>query len=527
MFMTETALPTGEADLVIYGCTSAAVIAAVQARAMGLSVVMVGPDLHLGGMASSGLGYVDAGDQRAIGGLSLAFHKAAYDHYRDPAAWRQEDLDALTRYPSDRGAIWTFEPHVAEAIFEQFVEGVPVYRGEHLRRDGSGVTKCGARLDTIMMESGAVFRGRMFIDATYEGDLMAEGGVSFTVGREANAQYGETLNGVQTANAVSHQFDLPISPYRIPGDPASGLLPGVHDGDPGRDGEGDDRVQAYNFRMCLTDEPANRVPFPKPANYDPLRYELLARYLDAGWPELFDKFDRIPNRKTDTNNHGAMSTDHIGANYDYPTASHERRLEIVADHRDYQLGLMWFLANDPRTPASVREAFGRFGLCRDEFADNGHWPHQIYVREARRMVSDFVMTEHHVRGTRSTPRPIGMGSYNIDSHNTQRYVDADGHARNEGDIQVPPGGPYSIDLGAILPRREEAENLLVPVALSASHAAYGSIRMEPVFMILGQSAATVAALALRSVIAVQDVDYGELRDRLLLDGQVLTPEGMF
>ncbi|HCO94699.1 MAG TPA: FAD-dependent oxidoreductase, partial [Phycisphaerales bacterium] len=326
---------------------------------------------------------------------------------------------------------------------------------------------------------------------------------------------------VQTRNATSHQFEKLVDPYIRPGDPAGGLLPRIHAGGPGEEGRGDHRIQAYNYRMCLTKVSENRVAFPKPDNYNPMQYELLACYLDKGWRAIFVKFDPAPNAKTDTNNHGAFSTDNIGMNYDYPEGSYERRREILKEHEDYQKGLMWFLAYDPRVPSDVREKMSRWGLAKDEFTGNGHWPHQIYVREARRMISDFVTTELHLRRIKPTPKPVGMGSYNMDSHNVQRYVDSKGFARNEGDIQINPGGPYPISYGTIVPKASECTNLLVPVCVSSSHIAYGSIRMEPVFMILGQSAATAAVLAIDEKINVQDVDYSKLRVRLLTDGQVL------
>jgi hypothetical protein len=273
--------------------------------------------------------------------------------------------------------------------------------------------------------------------------------------------------------------------------------------------------------MCLCDHPDNRVPFPKPEGYDPQQYELLARYLATGWDAAFQKFDPAPNRKTDTNNHGAFSTDNIGRNYDYPEATYERRREIIAEHEQYQQGLMYFLQNDSRVPTRIHDIMQKWGLARDEFVDNGYWPHQIYVREARRMVSDYVHTEHDCRRNRPCPDPVGMGSYNMDSHNVQRYVDEHGHVRNEGDIQVSPGGPYLIAYRALVPKASECTNLLVPVCLSSSHIAYGSIRMEPVFMILGHSAATGAALAIDHQTSVQQVDYARLRERLDADGQIL------
>jgi hypothetical protein len=288
------------------------------------------------------------------------------------------------------------------------------------------------------------------------------------------------------------------------------------------EGEGDKRIQAYNFRMCLTRVPENRVPFPKPQGYDASQYELLLRTLKAGSRHIYGKFDMLPNGKTDTNNHGSFSTDNIGMNYDYPEASYERRREIIKEHETYQQGYCFFLANDPRVPEDVRKWYRQWGLAKDEFVDNGNWPHQIYVREARRMVSDFVVNENHLKHIIPTDRSIGMGSYNMDSHNVQRYVDADGFVRNEGDVQVNPGGPYPIDYGAIIPKQADCENLFVVCAVSSSHIAYGSIRMEPVFMILGQSAVTAAAYAIDARVAVQDIDYAKLRKRLLVDGQVLS-----
>ena len=509
-------------DVVVYGGTAAAVAAAVTASRLGMDVVVVSPDMHPGGMTSGGLGWTDTGRKDAIGGVAREFYGRIKARYDRDQAWRFEEASAFGRYDRDADAMWVFEPHVAEQVLEAMLSeaGVPVVRGAWLDREG-GVAKDGARLGAVTTLGGQVFRGRMFIDATYEGDLMAAAGVTYAVGREGNAAYGETLNGVQTANATKHQFNVDISPYVEPGNPASGLLPRIHNEGPGTEGAGDDRIQAYNFRMCLTDAPDNRVPFERPAGYDPLQYELLARYLDAGWRGVFGKFDPLPNRKTDTNNHGAFSTDNIGMNYRYPEASYEERRDIIAEHAAYQKGLMWFLANDERVPADVRAEMSRWGLAADEFADNGHWPRQLYVREARRMVSSFVMTERHLRRHDPTPTPVGMGSYNMDSHNVQRYVDARGFARNEGDIQVGPGAPYPIGYGAIVPREQEAENLLVPVAVSSSHIAYGSIRMEPVFMILGQSAATAAALAIRAGTSVQSVDYSALRRHLLEAGQVL------
>jgi hypothetical protein len=528
-------------DVVVYGGTSAGVIAAVQARQMGRSVVLLEPGTHLGGLTSGGLGNTDIGNKGAIGGLSREFYEQIANHYARPEAWVQEtreeylERSAIGNQGHGRAdpvaaqtgveTMWVFEPSVAEGVFREMAEdaAVEVRFGQRLDLDG-GVRMDGARVVSARMETGDVFEGQVFIDATYEGDLMATAGVSYAVGREGNAVYGETLNGVQTAQAVSHQFLAPVDPYVTPGDPESGLLPGVHAGGPGEEGSGDHRVQAYNFRMTLTDAPDNRLPIAAPEGYDPQRYELLRRYIEAGHFDALNLNSPMPNRKTDVNNHGAFSSDHIGANYGYPDADHLTREGIFEDHVSYVQGMWYFLQNDERLPPEVREAAGRWGLCRDEFTDHGHWPHQLYVREARRMANDHVMTEHHCRGERTAEDSVGLAAYGMDSHNTQRYV-VDGQARNEGDVQVGVPGPYPVSYRALVPRRDEATNLLVPVALAASHIAYGSIRMEPVFMILGQSAATAASLALDAEGIVQDVPYASLRERLLADGQFLDWSG--
>ncbi|QNG47603.1 FAD-dependent oxidoreductase [Sphingobium yanoikuyae] len=511
------------ADIVIYGCTSAGVIAAVEARRLGRSVLLVCRDAYVGGMTTNGLGWSDTGNHRAIGGLSLEFYRRVKRHYDDPAAWtfarRPENAENFV----NDDAMWQFEPKVAEEIYEAWLKeaGVTVVRSQPIdRRDGAVEVRAG-RVVAFRSGTGRRFAGRVFIDASYEGDLMAGAGVGFAVGREANATYGETLNGVQMANTTNHQFTLDVDPYVVPGKPDSGLLPRVT-ADPIRpDGTGDHRIQAYTFRMCLTDVPANRTPFSRPRHYDPRQYALLKRYMDAGYRDFFRKFDRIPNGKTDTNNFGAFSFDDIGMNYRYPEGTDTERAAIIQEHVDYQQGLLWFMANDPGVPAETRMEMSRWGLCKDEFTANGNWPREVYVREARRMVSDFVMAEPHLRGTKATPRPVGMGSYNMDSHNVRRIVDARGFARNEGNIEVSPERAYPISYDAIIPKRQEATNLLVPVALSASHIAYGSIRMEPVFMILGQSAAAAASIAIREGRSVQDVDYGMLKQQLLSEQQIL------
>lgn len=522
---------THHADVVIYGGTSAAIIAAVQAKKSGKSVIVVSPDTHLGGLSSGGLGFTDTGDKSVIGGLARDFYHRVYLHYQDAGAWKWERKEAYGNkgqgtpaIDGDARTMWIFEPHVAENIFEGYVAEyeIDVYRDEWLDRE-SGVVKNGSQIVSITTLSGHTYHGKMFIDATYEGDLMAAAGVSYHVGREANSVYGEKWNGVQVGVLHhDHWFKSDISPYRIPGDSSSDLLYGVSADHPGEYGAGDDKVQAYCFRMCLSNHPDNRVAFPKSDHYNPDNYELLARVFETGWRETFNKFDVIPNKKTDTNNHGPFSTDFIGMNYDYPEASYARRREIIKAHEDYQKGLMYFLANDPRVPDDVRNEMAQWGLAKDEFTDNGHWPHQLYIREARRMVGHYVMTEHDTFSEREITDPVGMGSYTLDSHNVQRYIKADGYVQNEGDIGVRPKGPYRISYGALVPKKNECTNLLVPICVSSSHIAFGSIRMEPVFMILGQSAALAASLAIDNGLAVQDIDYALLESVLLDAKQILS-----
>ncbi len=500
---------------------------------MGKSVLIVCPERHLGGLTAGGLGFTDSGNKAVIGGLSRDFYHRVWQHYDKPEAWRWQKREQYGNKGQGTEAIdktartmWIFEPHVAEQVYEAWVKEtkIPIVRNAWLDRE-KGVKKQDGRIVSITTLDGKTYSAKMFIDATYEGDLMAAAGVDYHVGRESTSTYGEKWNGVQTG-VLHHRHHFgavktPISPYVIPGDPKSGVLPRISTEPPGNYGEGDKKVQAYCYRMCLTQVPENRVPFPKPAGYDPKEYELLLRIFAAGWRETFDKFDPIPNAKTDTNNHGPFSTDNIGRNYDYPEASYARRRELIQEHINYQQGWLYFIANDPRVPEDVRTEFAKWGLAKDEFKDNGNWPHQMYVREARRMIGRYVMTENELTKKRPTPESVGMGSYGIDSHNIQRYITPEGYVQNEGDIGVSTNGPYQISYGSLVPKKGQVSNLLVPVCLSSSHIAYGSIRMEPVFMILGQSAATAAAMAIDSGIAVQDVPYDKLRARLLADGQVL------
>ena len=518
------------ADIIIYGGTSAAVTAAVEIAQSGKTVLVVSPDTHLGGLSSGGLGFTDTGNKSTIGGLSREFYHRVWQHYNDSSAWKWQKHSeygnkgqGTVAMDGENRTMWIFEPHVAEQVFEDFIaeNKITVYRDEWLDRE-NGVTVENGKITSIKTLSGKTFEGKIFIDATYEGDLMAAAGVSFHVGREACSAYNEEWNGVQAGVFHhGHYFKDKIDPYVEPGNPASGLLFGISPEKPGENCSGDKKLQAYCFRLCMSNHPDNRVPFPKPDNYDPKNYELLARVFEAGWREWFNKFDMIPNRKTDTNNHGPFSSDFIGMNYDYPEASYERRKEIIKEHEDYQKGLLYFVSNDERVPEEIRSEMQEWGLAKDEFTDNGNWPHQIYVREARRMIGEYVTTENDALAKREVPAPVGMGSYTMDSHNVQRYVTDEGFVQNEGDIGVHPHHPYQISYGSIVPKKEECTNLLVPAAVSSSHIAYGSIRMEPVFMILGQSAAAAAVLAIDKKIDVQAVPYEDLKKVLEERKQVL------
>ncbi|MEV4756511.1 FAD-dependent oxidoreductase [Micromonospora sp. NPDC049559] len=492
-----------QVDLVVYGATPAGIAAAVQTRRMGRTAVILEPGNHVGGLTTGGLGATDTGTAGAIGGIAGEFYRRVHAKYQG------------TPVTPSSPARFTFEPRIARAVFDDLLTeaSVPVYRGVRL----AAVNRTGNRIVELVAENGQVFRAPMFVDASYEGDLMARAGVSHTVGREPNSAYGETVNGVQLRD--KHQFTLPVDPYVVPGNPGSGLLPGISAGPVAPNGTGDDRIQAYNYRMCLTAS-ADRIPFARPAGYDPTRYELLLRYVQAGYTGPFFTTTGVGNGRTDSNNNGAFSTDFIGANYAYPAASYAARESIAAEHLAYQQGLMWFLANDPRLPASVRTATAAWGLAPDGFPETAGWSPQLYVREARRMVSAYVMTERDCRGAVRVADSVGLASYTMDSHNCQRVV-VGGLVRNEGDVQVGVPGPYPISYRSIVPTETQCANLLVPVCLSASHIAYGSIRMEPVFMILGQSAATAAALATAANRPVQRVDVPSLQARLRQDGQYL------
>jgi ribulose 1,5-bisphosphate synthetase/thiazole synthase len=537
-------------DIVIYGGTSAGISAAIQSSRMGKTVVLIEPTNRIGGLTTGGLGQTDIGNKMVIGGISREFYQNIKKHYDDPANWKWQTKEEYrdggqTRTSVGEDAMWTFEPSAALKVYQQMMdaEKIDLVYEERLNRK-TGVIKSGTRITEIRMESGKSFKGKMFIDATYEGDLMAAAGVSYTVGRESNKQYGETLNGVQandynitlrgtvSVNSAHHNFIDGVDPYIVKGDPSSGLLPFIVEGGPGIDGSGDKGIQAYCFRMTLTDHPENRIPFKKPANYNELEYELLIRNYEAAEGPIEEMYSygdplvpwinsKMPNRKTDTNNQKGFSTDFIGQNWDYPEASYKERKKIAERHREYQQGLMWTLAYHPRIPQKVRDTVSKWGTCKDEYDREDGWQQQLYVREARRMISDYVMTQKNCEGFEVADDPVGLAAYGMDSHQVQRYVDANGFVQNEGNVEAHVPAPYPISFHSIVPKAKECSNLLVPVCVSATHIAFGSIRMEPVFMVLGQSAATAASMAIDEQIEIQQLDYSTLKEKLVHDKQIL------
>lgn len=485
-------------DLCVFGGTSGGIAAATAACRMGLSVVVVEPGKHIGGLSSGGLGFTDVGNKQAIGGIAREFYKRVGRHYGVDEHWR-------------------FEPHVAGQVFADWIreENVELYTESFLHR----VERKDNRIIRLWTQNGLEVVARMFIDCSYEGDLMAATGVSCTYGREDNSTYGETLNGAQVRN--KNQFDFPVDPYVEEKNPSSGLLPGIDPCVPVI-GQGDKRIQAYNFRLCLTNSSDNQLPIREPEGYRREDYELLARYCRAGYIPEFGKFDALENSKVDMNNRGAFSTDYIGCNYRFPFATYAEREVIFQQHVLHTQGLLWFWKQDQAVDSSFQNPFQSWGWAADEFLDTGGFPPALYIREARRLVGDVVMTEHHCTGSDTAEDPIALAAYTMDSHNCRRFVDESGCVRNEGDVQVPCGPPYPISYRAVIPARGECTNLLVPFCLSASHIAFGSIRMEPVFMVLAESCVHAAYLALRGDRAVQDIPYEELNSSLLRAGQKLT-----
>lgn len=505
-------------DIVVYGDSSGAVTAAVDAKRRGHSVILVSPTAFLGGMSASGLGATDfLGRRGTFGGIASEFYDGVAAAYG-------------AKY------VRSFEPHVGLKVFQNIIgdAGVTVVYKELLDRD-KGVKMNGKRIESITTLSGKTYRGKMFIDATYVGDLMAAAGVSYTVGREPESQYNEDLAGVRRGDTKPRlhytqrdkdHFIKDVDPYLVKGDPKSGLLPYVFKIDGLANGQGDKKIQAYNYRVCLSTDPNLRIPIEKPEGYRDVDHELLLRNFDAGDLRLPALVEPLSGKgsKVDWNNMHAVGSDHAGANWDYPEASYERRIEIEKEHQTYIRGFLWTLSNHPRVPEEIRKKVSAYGLPKDEFTDNGGWPWMIYIREARRMIGDYVMTQQDCEGKRSAADPVALGSFGMDSHCVQHFVTEEGLAQNDGVIWRVPPKPYGISYRSIIPRKGECENLFSPICLSTSHVAHGSIRMEPVFMALSQSAAIAASVAIESKVAVQEIAYPKLKQKLLDAKQILRTE---
>ena len=517
--------PTKEVDVCVYGGTAAGVIAAYSAKMMGKSVLLIEPGKYLGGLTTGGLGQTDIGNKYAITGLSRDFYRRVGSQYGNFENWK-------------------FAPSVASKIIHQYVNEAQLEVAYQKRIVSA--TKYGTTISYITLEDSKSpdretnirVKAKQYIDCTYEGDLMARAGVSYAVGRENNDQYNETWNGVYLAeyrkeSSGTHQFPDGVDPYKIKGNPSSGLLWGIRPDQLQPNGTGDDLPQAYNFRICLTNIPENRIPITKPDNYDPQRYELLVRLFEAqpsDW--LLNQYfiwSMMPGDKTDINNRGGFSTDMIGANINYPEAGYDERTRIFKEHEAYTKGLLYFFITDPRVPKHLQEEVAQWGYPKDEYPDNHNWTFQLYVREARRMVGSYVMTEANCVGKEVVQDAVGMAAYTMDSHNCQRVVvhkDGQDMVKNEGNVEIGGFDPYPVSYRSLLPKENECTNLLVPVCLSASHIAFGSIRMEPVFMVLGQSAAVAACLSIDNQTSTHAVDVSFLKNILatnpLLDGS--TPE---
>ena len=538
-------------DIVVYGATSSGITSAIQSSRLGKKVLLIEPGHRIGGLTTGGLGQTDIGNKQAIGGISREFYQNIKSHYQKQENWiwqKQESYrdGGQTTSDSMEDAMWTFEPSAALRVFKEMIrkeKNITLIYSQRLNRK-SGVKKKKGKIVSIKMESGLIYQSKIFIDATYEGDLMAAAGVSYTVGRESNSQYGESLNGVQannvslalkktiSMNAAYHNFIEGVDPYIKKGDPKSGLLPFINPRKPRVDGAGDDKIQAYCYRMTLTNHPDNRIPFSKPSGYQEIEYELLFRNYEAAigsHEKMYNYGDplvpwinsKMPNRKTDTNNQKGFSTDFIGQNYLYPEALYEEREKIAERHKNYQQGLMWTLAYHPRIPAQVRAIVSQWGTCKDEYEREDGWPSQLYIREARRMISEYVMTQRNCEKLELAEDAIGLAAYGMDSHHVQRYIDLNGYVKNEGNVEAHVANPFPISYRSIVPKKSEVRNLLVPICLSASHIAFGSIRMEPVFMVLGQSAAIAAAMAIDNDWDLQHIPYYQLKLNLLKHKQIL------
>ena len=525
-------------DICIYGATSGGIASAIQASRLGQKVLLIEPSEHIGGITTGGLQWTDFGKEGVVGGLSEEFYKRVTDYYKTAAAWKVNDPFKNKLLNSKTKFIKSFEPHVADSVFESMLKeaGIKVITGKRLDRK-NGIKKEGSVIKEISFESGEKVAAKIFIDATYEGDLMALAGVSYTFGRESKDTYDEDLAGVmrtdnlpsfipkRSFNKVDYYIvgadTMPYS-YVNPYDSDGKLLYGIQDVPLDKPGTGDKKIQAYGVRVVLTTDPNNRIPITRPSDYDSTKYELLIRYIDAhklkNIRQIFYKIDPVPNLKTDINDGCPFSTDHIGFNWDYPDASYERREEILKDHHSFTKGLIYFAGHDPRVPPEIRNEVLKYGYPKDEYVDNNNWTTEVYIRESRRMVGEYVMTQKDIQQNTSKAHSIGLGSYTLDSHHVQRLVDKDGNVINEGNLKGKVDA-YEIPYEALLPKKNECSNLLVTFCLSSSHVAYGSIRMEPVFMVLGQSAATIACLALKLGVTMYNLNYELIKEQLIRDNQ--------
>ncbi|KAM0251255.1 hypothetical protein ACHAQJ_008288 [Trichoderma viride] len=532
-------------DIVIYGSTPAALVAAIQTTRMNKTVAIVCPTNHIGGMITSGLGWTDSKNGNAIGGIAREFFNRVYNYYESDSAWSQgtraqyisENIAAQPGPAIDENdqVQWTFEAHVAEQILEDWVGelNISIFRNESLTASADSVVKKGNRIHSIKTLSGQVYDALMFIDASYEGDFMAAAGIPYALGRESQAEFGESLAGVQIAADDSYQG---MSPYLTEGDPNSGLIQGIDRVLTAADaqelnGTADNiRLQAFNYRVSLTQQSDNQVPFSQPEDYDEASYEILFRYIEAGDDQdPFFTSQLMPNEKTDTNSNGQVSTDFLGGNYDtvnetnYIEESLEARTEIANNYKTYTQGFFWTLANHPRVPETIRNSTSTWGYAKDEWTSNGNWPYDIYIREARRMQGNYTMTQSDVQSPKGfgTDSIIGLGSYTLDVHEAERIV-IGSVIQNEGLIHVPVSNLFPIPFGSIIPSSNSVTNFLNPVTMSSTHVAFAAIRLEPTYMIMGQSAATAAVLAIEQCVNIQDVDRQSLSDRLEADDQVLS-----
>jgi hypothetical protein len=515
-------------DIVVYGGTPGGVTAAIQSAKLGKRVLLIEPSKHIGGIMTNGLGVTDIDSQKAfqnsvaVGGLALEYYLRIADYYD-----RRQAFDSILLHGIKNHDFWPHEPHVGEKILLDWLEEhhVPILTQARLVESDQAVQKSGSEIQQIQLEDGKTIRAKVFIDATYEGDLLAAAGIDHAIGRESSETYGEHLNGIQ-AETTHAQFAVKVDPYKIPGDSTSGLIPFIQEGGLGTPGSADKHIQAYCFRACLTPNPNNQVPFHKPDGYDRSMYEIYVRYLEAGgnllWPWV-----SVPNQKSDLGAWHDLSHNMYGLNADYPGGDYATRKRIYDEHRFYTTGLFYFFATDTavgRLRPDFQKEWASWGYAKDEFQDNDHFPHQFYVRSGRRMISDYIITQHHIL----TPNPIevedpiGVAFWPPDVHSARRIV-KDGYAYNEGFVFEPFGNwrPLPISYRALVPKRNQCTNLLTATCPSSSYIAYGSIRLEWTFMVMGQSVANAAALAIDQNVSVQDVPYDTLKNILLGQNQVL------